>query len=285
VTPTNLARQQPDESRKRSPEVQALVDRIVSSEPYIQLGRDVDFYTWLDEQKDTRMCGRILATKGAGLAKACQFYRLQHVKRRGVLQEIPTPVVFAQIQQYGRPTDLYLAILEALNHSFRFGTLRDLRSRTWGTLKAYGVKLLIVDNADYLTLEAFNELVEIFTRYKTPIALAGTYYLNEILERRRYRHIHNSFLDFHDFRPLNKAETKATIQVWEETVLGSSPRLNLARNEGIVALLHDRSQGLLESLHEILVKIAVWQLDNRLSQIDATIIGQMLGRRYKPRVF
>ncbi|CDN16613.1 hypothetical protein RintRC_0579 [Richelia intracellularis] len=40
-------------------------------------------------------------------------------------------------------------------------TLRDLRSRTWGTLREYDVRILIIGNADYLTLEPLNEFIDI----------------------------------------------------------------------------------------------------------------------------
>lgn len=223
---------------------------------YIETQRELDLHQYLDEHLDSRVCARILAAKGAGLPKALQHYRMKYVKRRGVLQQIPTPVVYVKVQQPGRPMDLLLAIAESLAHDLRFGPLRDLRSRVWGTLKAYGVRLLIIDNVEYLSLETLNELVEIFDNRKIPVVLAGTYHLDEILGRPKYGRIHNSFLDFHDFRPLSKAETSSVIQVWEETVWTGVP-LNLATRQGIAPLLYERAEGLVDPLYEMLRRITI----------------------------
>lgn len=282
MTQSNVAPKQFDESPRRSPEVQAEIERIGVSDPYIETQREIDLHRYLDEHLESKVCARVLAARGAGLPKALQQYRMKYVKRRGVLQQIPMPVLYVKVQQTGRPIDLMLAIAEALGHDLRFGPLRDLRARVWGTLKAYGVELLITDNAEYLSLEALNELVEIFDNRKIAVILADTYHLENILGRPKYIRIYNSFLDFHDFRPLTKAETASAIQVWEETVWSGMP-LNLAQ-KGIAALLHERTEGLIDPLYETLRRIAIARLDNQLSQIDPVILSHFLGSRSKPKI-
>ncbi len=67
--------------------------------------------------------------------------------------------------------------------------------------------MLIVGNADYLTLEAFNELVDVFSKLRIPIILIGTYYLSSnILERKSlpYLRVHDSFLESYEFPNLTK---------------------------------------------------------------------------------
>lgn len=282
MTKSQIVPQLFDDSPRRSPEVQAEVERIGVSDPYIETQRETDLHRYLDEHLEAKVCARVLAAKGAGLPKALQQYRMKYVKRRGVLQQIPMPVLYVKVQQPGRPMDLLLAVAEALGHDLRFGPLRDLRSRVWGTLKAYGVKLLIADNAEYLSLEALIELVEIFDNRKIPVVLAGTYHLENILGRPKYVCVHNSFLDFHDFRPFTKAETASAIQVWEETVWCGIP-LNLAHRE-VAALLHERTEGLIDPLYEALRRIAIARLDNQISQIDPAMLSRFLGSRSKPKV-
>jgi AAA domain len=281
---SNLAlQQQVEEGLRRSPEIQAEIERIGMSDPYIETQRDLELHQCLDEHLDSRVCLRVQSAKGAGLPKALQHYRMKYVKRRGVLQQIPTPVVYVKVQQPGRPIDLLIAVAEALAHDLRFPPLRDLRSRVWGTLKAYGVKLLIIDNAEYLSLEAFNELVEIFDNRKIPVVLAGTYHLDEILGRPKYGRIYNSFLDFHDFRPLNKAETTSVMQVWEEAVWVGVP-LNLATRQGVATLLHERTEGLVDPLYETLRKIAIAKIDGQIFEIEPLLLSKFLGSRSKPKV-
>jgi hypothetical protein len=114
---------------KRSPEQQPEVDHIRNSDIYCPVQRDEALFKWFDTQRDARCSGYIKALNGADLQKACQFYRMKEARRRGVLQAIPMPVVYAEVKQYGAPTDLFLSILAALGHPLAgVGPLRDLRS-------------------------------------------------------------------------------------------------------------------------------------------------------------
>ncbi len=120
---------QPAEELRRSPEVQAKVERIGQANTYIPLDRDTELFDWLDDQRDAKLCGYVTSATGSGLLKACQLYRTQYVKRRGTLLEIPATVIYAEIDQHGGPTDLYCSILEEIGHPLaHVGTLRDLRS-------------------------------------------------------------------------------------------------------------------------------------------------------------
>lgn len=96
----------------RSPEVQVEVDRIRNSDTYNVVSRDLALFSWLNFQRDSRSNGYIIGVNSADLRKACQFYRLQYVKRRGVLYTIPMPVAYAEAEQYGSPIDLFITILE-----------------------------------------------------------------------------------------------------------------------------------------------------------------------------
>jgi DNA transposition AAA+ family ATPase len=163
----------------RSPEIQAEVERIGQADTYLALDRDEAFFKWLNDLRDARLCGYVVAAHGSGLARSCQFYRMRYVRRRGSLLEIPATVVYAEVEQYGSPSDLFISILQEFDHPLaQAGSLRDLRSRTWGTVKAYGVKILVIGNADCLTLEAFNELIRIYSKLRIPVVLVGTDYLS-----------------------------------------------------------------------------------------------------------
>jgi hypothetical protein len=84
---SNLAlQQQVEEGLRRSPEIQAEIERIGMSDPYIETQRDLELHQCLDEHLDSRVCLRVQSAKGAGLPKALQHYRMKYVKRRGVLQ-------------------------------------------------------------------------------------------------------------------------------------------------------------------------------------------------------
>jgi hypothetical protein len=271
---------------KRSPEQQPEIEHIRNSDSYCPVQRDEALFKWFDTQRDARCSGYIKALNGADLQKACQFYRMKEARRRGVLQAIPMPVVYAEVKQYGAPTDLFLSILAALGHPLAgVGPLRDLRSRTWGTLKAFGVKLLIVGNAHYLPYKSFNELVEIARGAKIAVIPAGSLYLDEILNRqsKRYTDIYNTFLDSHEFVAFSKKETVQLVASWEEQVLVPlEQRLNLVSIPNFCDSLYNRCSGQTEPLYECLRKIAIYMLENSGIQLNSSSLDQILATRRPP---
>lgn len=279
---------QPAEELRRSPEAQAEVERIGKANTYLPLDRDTELFDWLDDQRDAKLCGYVTSATGSGLLKACQLYRTQYVKRRGTLLEIPATVIYAEIDQHGGPTDLYCSIMEEIGHPLaHVGTLRDLRSRAWGTLKGYGVKILIIGNADYLTLEAFNELIDVFTKMRIPVILVGTYYLGDnILERKSlpYVRVHDSFLESYEFSNLTKKEIIEVVDDWEEKFLLENRRLNLTQIDNAISYLEQKSKGLIEPLYDLLRKIAILKIDEPNFKLNQHDLTQRFGRRKEPRV-
>ncbi|ODH02148.1 hypothetical protein A4S05_25315 [Nostoc sp. KVJ20] len=300
MSETNLAHVQPKlqkqfdaslqsaEELRRLPEIQAEVERIGKADTYLPLDRDTELFDWLDDQRDAKLCGYVTSATGSGLLKACQLYRMQYVKRRGTLLEIPATVIYAEIDQHGGPTDLYYSILEEVGHPLtNVGALRDLRARAWGTLKAYGVKILIVGNADYLTLEGFNELVDIFTKRRIPIILVGTYYLSEnILERKSlpYVRVHDSFLEPYEFPNLTEEDIIEVVDDWEQKFLTQDGRLNLTQMESVISYLKLKSGGLIEPLYDLLRKIAILKLDEPSFELSQDNLTRKFGRRKEPKV-
>ena len=276
------------EELRRSPEFQAEVERIGKANTYLPLDRDTELFDWLDDQRDAKLCGYVTSATGSGLLKACQLYRTQYVKRRGTLLEIPATVLYAEIEQHGGPTDLYCSILEEIGHPLaNVGALRDLRSRAWGTIKGYGVKLLVIGNADYITLEGFNELIDIFAKLRIPVILVGTYYLSDnILERKSlpYVRVHDSFLESYEFPNLTEEEIIEVVDDWEAKFLRENRRLNITQIESVVSYLRLKSGGLIEPLYDLLRKIAILKIDEPHFELDQYNLTKKFGRRKEPKV-
>jgi len=276
------------EELRRSPQIQAEVERIGKADTYLPLDRDTELFDWLDDQRDAKLCGYVTSATGSGLLKACQLYRMQYVKRRGTLLEIPATVIYAEIDQHGGPTDLYYSILEEVGHPLtNVGALRDLRSRAWGTLKSYGVKILIIGNADYLTLEGFNELIDIFTKRRIAIILVGTYYLSDnILERKSlpYVRVHDSFLEPYEFPNLTEEDVIEVVDDWEQKFIPEDGRLNLVQMDSVISYLKLKSGGLIEPLYDLLRKIAILKLDEPSFELSQANLTRKFGRRKEPKV-
>ncbi|MBN3876623.1 MULTISPECIES: ATP-binding protein [unclassified Nostoc] len=276
------------EELRRSPEIQAEVERIGKADTYLPLDRDTELFDWLDDQRDAKLCGYVTSATGSGLLKACQLYRMQYVKRRGTLLEIPATVIYAEIDQHGGPTDLYYSILEEVGHPLtNVGALRDLRARAWGTLKSYGVKILIIGNADYVTLEGLNELIDIFAKRRIAIILVGTYYLSDnILERKSlpYVRVHDSFLEPYEFPNLTEEDIIEVVDDWEQKFIPEHSRLNLAQMDSVISYLKLKSGGLIEPLYDLLRKIAILKLDEPSFELSQANLTRKFGRRKEPKV-
>ncbi|PSB14772.1 ATP-binding protein [filamentous cyanobacterium CCP1] len=276
---------------ERSPEVQAEVERIRSSEAYKDISRDSALFFWLSLQRDSRSNGYVFGANFADLRKACQFYRMQYVQRRGTLYKIPMPVTYVDVEQYGSPIDLLVAILESLGSPFaKIGLLRDMRSRTFGTLNSFGVKLLIIGYAECLSYEAYNELLRLTRQLKISVILAGSMELREILgnfvnrRSKRYGEIYNNFLDFHEYRAFEKSDIETLLESWENQVLSSwDQKLALKDIPDVPAFLYQRCEGHAETLYEILRKIAIFKLDNPSHQLSKADIENMVSRRTIPK--
>ncbi|MBD2014093.1 ATP-binding protein [Microcoleus sp. FACHB-53] len=286
-TQANVAIQQPGQQPSRSPEQQAEVERIGRIETYVGVQRDQDLFDRLDYWRDLKICARVTTFDRLGLSKALDYYTKKRIKRRGDFLQLPAPVAYIEMEQHGSPTDLFLLILEFLSNPFDCRPLRDLRARTWGTLKGYGVKILIVNQAELLSFAAFNELVRISEKLKISVILTGPPYLNDILDpnsnkKKRYINIHNTFLKYHPFNLLSQDDTATVIGEWEKSGLKWTKPLKLDSNAQIVALLHEASQGQLRPLYEHLREIAIWRLDHPKAQINPQNISQALGIQFQP---
>ncbi|HEY9663206.1 MAG TPA: ATP-binding protein [Allocoleopsis sp.] len=291
-TEPEATQQQPEKFSIRSPETQAEVERINQIDTYVGMKRDVDLNDQLNYWRDLTLCGRITTLDRLGLSKAFQHYSREYVKRRGGLLQIPASVVSVEVEQYGSANNLFLLILKFFGNPYDFQKkLQVLRSQTWGTLKSARVRLLIINNADLLSLAALWELVRIFEELKISVVLAGFPDLDATLDPNNHKkqqarriEIHNTFLEYHQFNFLSPGEVGTFIKEWEEQGLQWSTPLNLHINKDIISILHNHSKGQLKLLYENLRKIALWKLDNPRAQINSKNIDAILSKQREPIV-
>ncbi|RZM79152.1 AAA family ATPase [Leptolyngbya iicbica] len=275
----------PQQSSVKSPafDIQAEIERIRSGGPLLTTQRDDVLHEWLDEQRESGNPGFICSAKGSGVSDSCQYYRMQHVKRRGVIQQLPVSVVYMRVPTVCSVSHFYTSLLDALSHPITTGRLKDKRPRARGRLKSFQTKLLIVDDAEFLSYEAFCELAQIYDVLKIPAVLCGTYYLEKMLKKRYWDRVMNSFLDFHEYPPMTLDEMVEIIDSWETEFLqwpGESDLLNAE----MAQLIHEQTGGLRDALNEVLRKAAIKALKQKSSQITADIIQSVVTRRVQPRI-
>ena len=277
VNSLDIIRHQPN----YSPEQLEEIERIGKISPYVGLERDKALFARLNYWRDLKMCGKVRTLDRLGLAKALTVYAEANTKRRGKLVQVPASVVYIKAETTCGGKDLLLLILEFLSNPLSCGPLRDLRKRTLGTLKAYKVKNIVVNNADFLAYSAFNELMRIFEELQISVVLVGMPYLDEILmptsgKKMKFFNIHQTFLRGFSYDTLSIGDTQAVIKTWEKAGLKWSKPINLAGNQEIVKTLHKASQGQLQLLYENLREVAVWCLNHPQGQINHQNVGKAL---------
>jgi hypothetical protein len=283
--PSNPARKL-GKQRDRSPEQQAKVEQLSGIEPYVGVERDEELFTTLYKWWEASVCGCVTTMDRLGLKKSLTFYLNNHVKRRGSLLVTPAPIAYIEIEQNGSPTDLFLILLNFLVNPLDCGQLQQLRSRTWGTLKSRGVKQLIVNNADLLSFKAFNELVRIREKLDISVVLAGSPYLNDIIDatnpkKKKYLTIYNTFLKQHPYSTLDLGNVATVIQAWEGRLNWAKP-INLTLDDDVIRVLADASAGQLRVLYENLREVAIWKIDHPKAQINAQNVSAALGFCHQP---
>lgn len=239
----------------------------------------------MDKQQKSKVCGLVIEDKGSDLSRSCYHCSSNPHAKKENLVLVPFNVVYVRTSQPGSANNVHADILNVLQRP-NTGNLRELRRRVRGNLKAYKVKLLIVDDAHVLKRNAMVELIKIHEELKIPVVMAGAYDLEEILfQYKGYEHINNAFLTVHKYRTLNEDEVASVVMAWEEEVLGTwDEKLNLAYDEEIINRLYTLSRGLIQPLYGYLKKIVIAQLELDPSSKKAIDIDEVIGMTRPARV-
>lgn len=252
----------------------AEIERIGSGGPLITTKRDEDFHLWLSNQRDSKTCGIVLSAEQSGLSESCQYYRSQHVKYRGAVLLLPVPVVYIRVPPGCTQADLFDQALQALHRNLKFGRIGDLRNRVRATLREYGVRLLIIDDAHCLKLKALRELVQIHELLKIPVILSGTVELYDYFKS-GWKRVHNSFLSFHVFPAMTIDQTASVVDTWLTNFLKWEEESDLLY-EDVLKKLQEQTGGLTGPLNDTLQQMATQALKKGLHRIDEKTIHEVL---------
>ncbi len=267
----------PDQLLKIRPapsNIAAEIERISNGSPFITTKRDEAFHTWLGNQRDAKTCGIVLSSHRSGVSESCQFYRLQQVKYRGAVLLLPVSMVYIRVPSGCTPAQLFVEALQALHRNLKMGRIGDLRARVRATLKEYGVKLLVIDDAHYLKLKALRELVQLHELLQIPVILIGTGSLYDQLKS-EWKQVHNSFLSFYAFPALTIEQTASIVDTWANDFLGWSEQSDLLL-EDVLKKLQDKTGGQTGPLNDALQKIAIQALKKGVGRLAEPIIHEVL---------
>jgi DNA transposition AAA+ family ATPase len=227
------------------------------------------FHQWLDEKRTARQPCRVVGDSRTGKTIACDTYRLKHAPTLITGQPPHVPVVSWQSPPDSGNRDLFEGILQALRYQLSRGTLSEMRSRVYRTLKACQVEMLIVDEAHRLRQKTFTELQDILDGLQIAIVLVGTDRLDAVV--RRDEQVYYRFIASHRYERLSSAQLMETSAIWETHVL-RLPEPSHLGGAKMQKILGSVTGGYLGLLDRILREAAVRSLSRGLKRIESDIL-------------
>jgi len=125
----------------------------------------------------------VVGDSRTGKTIACDTYRLKHPPVLVAGRSPRVPVVGWQSPPESGNREMFEGILGAPRYQLSRGTLSEMRSRVYRTLKACQVEMLIVDEAHRLRPKTFSELQDILDELQIAVVLVGTDRLDAVVRR------------------------------------------------------------------------------------------------------
>jgi hypothetical protein len=257
------------------PNPQAEIDRINQLSRFITVSRDQNYHNWLDARLKSGTCGVALAEPRCGLSESSQYYQQKQVRYARSVILLPAPIFYIRVPPGCNQRSFFITVLASLHRNLQAGSPDDLRNRLKATLRQYGVKLLILDDAHHLKLKAFLEVVQLFETMGISIVLSGTAALHQKLAS-DWRGLHNTFELEHRFPPLTRAEVSETVYRWTTESLGWTEESDVTY-EDVLKNIDRASRGFSGPLFDLLRMFAVTAVEKGLARIDEATIQEVLG--------
>lgn len=255
-------------------ELKPIIQRLVS-ETYVERDLMKLMHEWLDAQRLFRKSGRIIAPPGTGKSVICEGYYLLNRPQKRLGQRDIVPVLYLEATPDCSISDLLVMILQTLKGD-SVGQPTYLRKRTLDILKASKVEMILLDEANLMTISALGELARIFNQLKISIILVGTEELNNLVKRKEY--IHDRFKKCYRFGVLSREEFYQMVETLEEQILQLPVPSNLAVKE-ISDPLYLKTSGKIRHLDWVLREASIFSLRKGYKQVDkATLFDEVLER-------
>lgn len=254
-------------------ELKPIIQRLVS-ETYVERDLMKLIHEWLGFQRLFRKSGRIIAPPGTGKSVICEGYYLLNRPQKRLGQRDIVPVLYLEAPSDCSISDLLVMILETLK-SDSVGQPTYLRKRTLDILKASKVEMILLDEANLMTISALGELARIFNQLKISIILVGTEELDNLVKRKEY--IYDRFKKCYRFGVLSGEEFSQMVETLEEQILQLPVPSNLAVEE-ISNTLYVKTAGKIRHLDSVLREAAIFSLRKGFKQVDKATLFEVLER-------
>ena len=143
----------------------------------------IEFHQWLDGKRRSRTSCRVVGDEQTGNSLNCKAYTLKSevVSHPG---QLPIrPVVYWECPEKLSALDFFVGLLENLDCPRSGKRIDEKRQGLYEALRRSGVEMLILDEAERLSLRVLSEIRDISDLLGISVVLVGTEKLNKLLIR------------------------------------------------------------------------------------------------------
>ncbi|MEH2241373.1 TniB family NTP-binding protein [Nostoc sp.] len=253
-------------------ELMPQIERLITPS-VVELDHIQKIHDWLDSLRLSKQCGRIVAPPRAGKSVTCDVYKLLNRPQKRTGKRDIVTVLYMQVPGDCSAGELLTLILESLKYDAISGKLTDLRRRVLRLIKESKVEMLIIDEANFLKLNTFNEIARIYNLLKIAIVLVGTDGLDNLIKKEPY--IHDRFIECYRLQLVSEKKFTELLQIWEDEVLCLPVPSNLTRKETLMPL-YQKTGGKIGLVDRVLRRAAILSLRKGLSNIDKATLDEVL---------
>ena len=256
-----------------SPSVEEQIKALVNREFFTETNLVKELLDWLKGQRRDRLCGRVTGSRRVGKSEAARYCALQFSGQRGNMRlVIPMGAFYYKCLTSCSSRKLCGGILDGLGRGAKKGNPVDYRLRTWESLEMFGVEILLIDNAHFLTEKALSDLIELYQEFGIPAILIGPSSLDKKLED---FDLLDYFKSFYRFPSLSQENFVGVIKSFEREFLGIPEPIEFFEG-ATVADLFSYSKGNFSDLIEILIKVINRSSDKNFLRFDKNVLEQVL---------
>ncbi|XGV97333.1 MAG: TniB family NTP-binding protein [Leptolyngbya sp. BL-A-14] len=235
-------------------------------------------HEWLNSRRDFRQCGQIIGEARVGKTIACISYLKLYGKADASSQKLSTPIAYIAFPPNCTSRELFRYIASYYKHNSQERTTQDARNLALKLLQEQKTEMLIIDNADHLTIKNITDIWSITHELNIAVILVGSQ-RRLISLLRKDEKLNGQFHLKYRMHNVSSQELEEVIWVWEKDVIAlpgesnltKSPNLNILRDASLTSE-HDYR---LVVIDMILREAAVRCLKSQLTYIDKTILEQV----------
>lgn len=229
-------------------EVQNLINRLF----FAETKKVLDLLDWLKKRRDRKQCGRIIGEQGTGKTEGSTYCIAQLSGQRGAIRRIPFIAHYVSCFSSCSSRDFCGLIQDSLKRNVKKGQPKDFRLRTWDFFEMYGVEVLLVDNAHFLTEKTLADIIELSKLYGISVILIGPPELDSILDEEY--NLFRPFKHFFRFEALSLEELTSILETFQEEFLELPKASNFIDGSSIQTLF-DISEGNFYNLIELITDV------------------------------